>query len=340
MNYFFIDMENVGGSGLGDVRVVDIGDSVYLLYSQICKEIPLDVVMKLTTVKDTVFKCIKVDVGGKNALDFQLATFLGFVIGENIKEDELNALNGEQRKYYIVSKDTGFDYVCKFWQSKGIDVSRIPNLTGKKDAVKKQETKKKITVKDNTKKTIKQAADEIKNDLVAKNEIEISDTVKDEIEKTEVAKIEDAVENTDNVNVSEEITKPEIKEEIIASEVVKTAKKKNKSGSKKKTEKTGSTKKTGEAEKTDSAEKTEGIEFSESAEKISEAENEAGMTSLEELRKYIPETENIEEILTVFNKYKTKQGIHNGLNSVYKDSKKSGEIYKHLKPLFKEKKKS
>lgn len=47
-----------------------------------------------------------------------------------------------------------------------------------------------------------------------------------------------------------------------------------------------------------------------------------------------------EEVLTIFNKYKTKQAICNGMAKKFKDSKTESAIYKILKPLLKEKNKS
>lgn len=51
-------------------------------------------------------------------------------------------------------------------------------------------------------------------------------------------------------------------------------------------------------------------------------------------------TKNPEQVLAIFNQYKSKQAICNGMAKKFKDSKKTSVIYKKLKPLLKEKHKS
>ncbi len=46
------------------------------------------------------------------------------------------------------------------------------------------------------------------------------------------------------------------------------------------------------------------------------------------------------DIIAIFNQYKTKQAICNGMSKKFKDSKRASAIYKKLKPLLKEKNKS
>ena len=57
----------------------------------------------------------KVKVGTKNALDFQLTSYLGYLIGQY----------GIETNYYIVSKDKGFEAVCDFWKTKYVSVRCI-----------------------------------------------------------------------------------------------------------------------------------------------------------------------------------------------------------------------
>lgn len=51
---------------------------------------------------------------GKNGLDFQLVTYLGYLLRKN-----------PLREYVILSNDTGFDAVVYFWTGKGKKVSRL-----------------------------------------------------------------------------------------------------------------------------------------------------------------------------------------------------------------------
>lgn len=60
----------------------------------------------------------------------------------------------------------------------------------------------------------------------------------------------------------------------------------------------------------------------------------------EELLQYLTEEEYSDKILEIFNSYKTKVAINNGLSKEFRDSQKSSAIYKKLKVLLKEKQKS
>lgn len=55
---------------------------------------------------------------------------------------------------------------------------------------------------------------------------------------------------------------------------------------------------------------------------------------------YLTEEEYSDKILEIFNSYKTKVAINNGLSKEFRDSQKSSAIYKKLKVLLKEKHKS
>lgn len=60
----------------------------------------------------------------------------------------------------------------------------------------------------------------------------------------------------------------------------------------------------------------------------------------EELLQYLTEEEYSDKILEIFNSYKTRVAINNGLSKEFRDSQKSSAIYKKLKGLLKEKQKS
>lgn len=61
------------------------------------------------------------------------------------------------------------------------------------------------------------------------------------------------------------------------------------------------------------------------------------LVSYQEVYKYLTKDEDPNEILAIINRYNTKQEIYAGISKHFKDSKKSGVVYKKLKPLFKEK---
>ena len=52
----------------------------------------------------------KVHVGGKNALDFQLSTLLGYIVAR-----------GEHSHAFIISNDRGFDFLHDFWHGNYVE---------------------------------------------------------------------------------------------------------------------------------------------------------------------------------------------------------------------------
>lgn len=200
MNYFLVDFENVKIEKIIKLNNIKEQDALIIFYSENCKNIALDVMSDIAE-KKLQFKGIKVKVGTKNALDFQLSSYLGYLIGIGENSD----------KYYIVSNDKGYDCLCDYWKKINISVERI----------------------------FEQKSSEIK-----------------------VAK---------------------------------------KSGNK----------------------------------VLSE-----NLATMEEIEKYLSKEDMPQKVLKIFNKYKTKQAICNGISKEIRDSKKTSAIYKKLKPLLKEKKKS
>ncbi len=113
-NYYLVDFENVGMDALKTLDMVQSGDVLVLFYSEQCKNITIDIVDKIVK-REIKLHCYKVKVGTKDALDFQLSSQLGWFIGKN----------GSGVKYYIVSKDKGFDCLCDYWKEQDISVERI-----------------------------------------------------------------------------------------------------------------------------------------------------------------------------------------------------------------------
>ena len=69
--------------------------------------------------KQAIFSCIEVYAGSGNALDFQLSSYLGYLIG----------LGYENANFYIVSNDKGYDCLCDFWQNLyNVNVKRLPRV--------------------------------------------------------------------------------------------------------------------------------------------------------------------------------------------------------------------
>lgn len=104
MATYFIDFENVGSDGLCGTENLTENDNVLIFYSSNSGKITMK--MHQCICKSRAgFEYFEISAGGKNALDFQLSTYLGFLIANGKSEQGL----------YIISKDRGFDHVINFW---------------------------------------------------------------------------------------------------------------------------------------------------------------------------------------------------------------------------------
>lgn len=117
---FFIDYENVKDSGLRGIAELDKHAAVIIFYSDRAFKVPLDIASVFSESRAKLIH-IKVGVGIKNALDFQLVSFLGYIIA---KHRDI----GMDVKYFMVTKDKGFDSVKYFWRSKGVKIHRVSQI--------------------------------------------------------------------------------------------------------------------------------------------------------------------------------------------------------------------
>ena len=116
MATYLVDFENVRSDDLIGVSRLEAEDRVILFYSEKADKISIGLHRRILESK-AVFEYRKADVGAKDALDFQLVTYLGFLI----------AANGSER-YCLVSNDHGFDYAANFWRKQKYDVRLMPSI--------------------------------------------------------------------------------------------------------------------------------------------------------------------------------------------------------------------
>jgi hypothetical protein len=114
MNYYLVDFENIGTDGIKDLAGVKANDFMILFYSDQCKNITLDVIDSIARLH-LQFRAYKVKTGTKNALDFQLSSYLGYLIGKGEADS----------RFYIVSNDKGYDCLCEYWKAQNVKVERI-----------------------------------------------------------------------------------------------------------------------------------------------------------------------------------------------------------------------
>ena len=116
MAIYLVDFENIGYNSLKGIEKLPEGDQVHLFYSSNADKLTFDIHLCINASKARVFY-YKVETGAKNALDFQLATYLGSLTAANPDEN-----------YFIVSNDDGFHYIIQFWKQRSVDIQQISNL--------------------------------------------------------------------------------------------------------------------------------------------------------------------------------------------------------------------
>ena len=114
---YYIDFENVRGAGLDGVENLREGDRVTVLYGSRDSALKID---QVKHVMDSPAKVefIQVATGKHDALDFQLVALLFMKMKKS-------------RDYFIISKDTGFDFAIHMARAKGMErVFRRESISG------------------------------------------------------------------------------------------------------------------------------------------------------------------------------------------------------------------
>jgi len=120
MRIFLIDYENVHSDGMVGVDMLSEDDEVVIFYSLNADTLTFELLHKLMFCKAKL-SYYKIKRGGRNALDFQLSTYLGYL-----------ADSRPDAEFYIISRDNGYDYAIDFWESGYLDVKpkvrRFPGI--------------------------------------------------------------------------------------------------------------------------------------------------------------------------------------------------------------------
>lgn len=116
MSIYVIDYENT--KNLSGISKLTEKDTAIIFYSKNANTLTFETHKELSATRAKI-EYKYVEVGGRNALDFQLATYLGFLINKN-------------GNIKIVSSDAGFLYVKAFWKKeKNINIDIFTDLSGK-----------------------------------------------------------------------------------------------------------------------------------------------------------------------------------------------------------------
>lgn len=166
--FYLIDYENVRGEGLSGCQDLTKTDHIVIFFTQNAKNIDM---RDISNHGFAQLEMIEVPAG-KQSADMHISSYLGYLSGEN----------GKNCKVVIISKDTDFDNVIKFWKKKtGIAVSRTEQI--KKKATTKTASEKSATAtKKSTAKDVETIKEELKKKVMqavrqAKNSASVSNTV-------------------------------------------------------------------------------------------------------------------------------------------------------------------
>ena len=131
---YLIDYENV--NSVKGVDKLTEEDTVIIFYSKNANLLTFEAHAELMSAKARI-EYKNVSVGTKKALDFQLVTYLGYLIRANEKT---------HAQYCIISKDNGFSHIANFWrEEKGLEIGVFTNLSGKTQKHEAEENNSALT---------------------------------------------------------------------------------------------------------------------------------------------------------------------------------------------------
>ncbi len=108
MDHFLVDYENIGEAGLKGIEDLGSDTSTVIFYSEHADKISFDMHQVLCRCASRL-EFRKAQTGKKNALDFQLSTYLGYLVASHPGD-----------RFFIISKDNGYHVVMDFWESSTI----------------------------------------------------------------------------------------------------------------------------------------------------------------------------------------------------------------------------
>ncbi len=114
--FYLIDFENVHNEGLKNIDSLTKNEHVHIFSTENALNIRMDIVFSK-----------RIDIEGhivpvrKQSLDMHLVSYLGYLLG----------IHGKQCAYVVVSKDTDYDNIIKFWKEEGYsNISRKQSIPG------------------------------------------------------------------------------------------------------------------------------------------------------------------------------------------------------------------
>jgi len=120
-NFVLVDFENVQPENVELLRGLSFKIKVFVGANQ--AKIPFELARTLHAFGPDA-EYVQIAGGGKNALDFHIAYYIGRLAAEN-----------PDASFYVISKDTGFYPLIKYLAAKGVSCQRsiaIPDIFGSK----------------------------------------------------------------------------------------------------------------------------------------------------------------------------------------------------------------
>lgn len=144
--YYLIDYENVGSDGLSGCDKLSETDHIIIFFTKNAKRIDMS---EIADHGEAEFEMIEVPAG-KQSADIHIGSYLGYLTGIN---------KGKSCSIVIISKDTDFDNIIKFWKKEpGVKLSRAqkikvstPNATTAKQTTPTRKTNTKVSGAEKTK---------------------------------------------------------------------------------------------------------------------------------------------------------------------------------------------
>lgn len=121
--FYLVDFENVHNEGLENIDTLKPTEHVHIFSTENALSIRMDIVFsKGIDIKGHIVPA------SKQSLDMHLVSYLGHLLG----------IHGKQCSYVIVSKDTDYDNIIKFWKEEGYsNISRKQKIPGTSVSQKK-----------------------------------------------------------------------------------------------------------------------------------------------------------------------------------------------------------
>ena len=350
MAIYMIDYENVKTGGLNGISRLTAEDRVIIFYSENANRLTFDLHRRLMECPAQI-EYREVTVGGHNALDFQLVTYLGYLIAQN-----------PTGQYLIISYDRGFEYVVNFWRKDGLCIGLLPYLKdpsyalskvvrgeyisgcGSDKAPKQEEAVVEFVSdeEEEAEEPIQQAVEELPAEEVAAQEAAVEEAVVEEVAVEETPAEETVAEEpvAEEVPVAKETVESPVEETPVEEAPTETAPVAETPAPKNEKKKSSPKKAAKPAEKKDPPKKA-AEPPKEKEEKKSDEKPSRSLPSAAELKSIlgdlVVDDPEVRFVRTALNKYKTKLGLNNGLVKHF-GNQRAGEIYQKVKPFMDQKK--